>query len=120
MIFPVSRRKFPDQFEEKFTYEDCLHCFYRIRFRTRFEICTDEDGELSDICEIIIPSRLMNYVMIPDKEYFSSTTWIEHEINTLLQKLHWWQKKKIIKKEHKKLSSQLLPAKQKQLQISRN
>ena len=33
----------------------------------------------------------MNYVMIPYKRYKSSTPWIEHEINTLLQKLDWWQ-----------------------------
>ena len=26
-----------------------MHCFYRRSFKTRFEICKDEDGELSDI-----------------------------------------------------------------------
>ena len=48
-----------------------LHCLYRRRFKTRFEICKHEDGELSEIrairrhsAEIIIHSRPMNYVMI--------------------------------------------------------
>ena len=55
---------------KEFTYEDWLHCLHRSRFKTRFEICKDEDGELSDIrairrhsTEIIIPLKLMNYVM---------------------------------------------------------
>ena len=51
----------------KSSCEDWLHCFHRRRFKTRFEICKDEDGELSDIrairrhsAEIIIRSRLRN------------------------------------------------------------
>ena len=31
--------------------------------------------------------------MIHYKAYNSCTPWIKHEINTLLQKLDWWQKK---------------------------
>ena len=48
-----------------------LHCLYRRRFKTRFEICKDEDAGLSDFRairrhsnEIIIFSRPMNYVMV--------------------------------------------------------
>ena len=55
---------------EEFKYEDSLHCLHRRRCKTRFEICENEDGELSDIRairrhsdEIVFPSRLTNYVM---------------------------------------------------------
>ena len=58
--------------------------------------------------EIRIPPRLMNYVMIPYTGHNSSIPWMEHEINTLLQKLDWWQKKKNMKKEDKQYSSQFL------------
>ena len=106
-----------------------IHCiaFTVEASKQSFEICKDEDGDLSDTRairrhsgEILIPSRLMNYVMILYKEYHSSTMWIEHEIKNLLQKLDWWQIKKDHEEEDKQFSSQLLPAKQKQLQISRN
>ena len=63
--------KIPKLIGEEFKYEDWLHCLYRRRFKTRFEICKHEDGELSEIrairrhsAEIIIHSRPMNYVMI--------------------------------------------------------
>ena len=79
VILPVLR-KIQNQLEGEFTYEDWLHCFYRRSFKTRFQICKDEDGELSDIRairrysgEISIPPRLMNYVKIPYKGYNSST-----------------------------------------------
>ena len=49
VILPVLRKKIPNKLEGEFTYEDWLHCFYRRSFKTRFEICKDEDGEFSDI-----------------------------------------------------------------------
>ena len=50
-----------------------------------------------------------------------STMWIMHEIDTLLQKLDRWQKKKNVKKEIRQFSSPTtMQTKQKQLQISRN
>ena len=126
LILPVLRRKFQNQFGGAFTFQDWLHCLYRRIFKTRFEICKDEDGELGDIRAmrrhsggIIIPPRLMNDVTNITNKY-SSTMWIEHEINNLLQKLDWWQNQNTMKKEDKPVSSQLLPPKQKQLQISRN
>ena len=71
VTLPVLRRRFQNQLEGEFTYEDWLHCLYRRRFKTRFETCKDEDGELTDIrairrnsAEIGIPSRLRNDVMI--------------------------------------------------------
>ena len=68
--------------------------------------------------EIIVPPRLMNQVEDSLQEYNSSTPWIEHEINTLLQKPDWWQKKKNMKKEDKTwLISTTMPAKQKELQM---
>ena len=66
--------KIPKIIGEEFKYEDWLHCLYRRRFKTRFEICKDEDGELGDSCairrlsdEIVLPSRPMNYVMFHHK-----------------------------------------------------
>ena len=71
VILPVLRRKFQNQLDGEFAYEDWLRCLYHRSFKTRFEICKAEDGELSDFrairrhsSEIIIPPRLMNYVMI--------------------------------------------------------
>ena len=59
-----------------------------------FEICEDEHGELRYVRAIqghssgvIISPRLMNYVMIPCEGNNSSTTWVEHEIDTPWQKL---------------------------------
>ena len=53
-------------------FEDWLHCLYLGSFKTRFEFCKDENGELRYIRAIqghsggmIISPRLMNYVMIP-------------------------------------------------------
>ena len=52
--------------------EDWLHCLDLGSFKTRFEICKDENGEMRKIRAIqvhsggmIISPRLMNYVMIP-------------------------------------------------------
>ena len=44
VIIPMLRRKFQNQLEAEFMYEDWLHSFYRKSFKTRFEICKDEDG----------------------------------------------------------------------------
>ena len=102
VILPVLRRKFQNELEKNSRIRtDCI----------------------ASTAEIIIPSRLMNYVMVQDKgvtHYDSvqrgdtlwfitegvshkedytrgsdtlSIMWIKHEINTLLQKLDWWQKK---------------------------
>ena len=67
-------KKIPKLTGEEFTNEDWLHCLYRRRFKTRYEICKDEDGKISDIrairrhsSEIITPSRL-NYIMFHYKE----------------------------------------------------
>ena len=38
-------KKIPKLTGEEFTNEDWLHCLYRRRFKTRFEICKDEDGK---------------------------------------------------------------------------
>ena len=91
-----------------------MHCLYRRSFKTKFEICKDEDGEFSDIHairgrsgEMIIPPRLGSQVEDSLQGYNSFTPWIEREINTLLQKLDWWQKKNNMKKEDN-FSSQLL------------
>ena len=60
---------------------------------------------------MMLLSRLMNYVMIHHGREVThkegetqgsdshSTMWIKREINTIMQKLNWWQKKKNIKKE---------------------
>ena len=56
--------------EKEFMYEDWLHSLHGRRFKTKLEICKNADKELSDIrairrhsAEIIIPSRMTNYVM---------------------------------------------------------
>ena len=47
--------------------------------------------------------------------------WIKHEINILLQKLDWWQKKKTVKKNILQSSSPItMQTKQKNVQISRS
>ena len=83
VVLPVLSRKFQNELGGEFTCEELVHCLHRRRFKTRFEICKDEDGELSDIRairrhsgEILIPSILMNYVMIPYMEVNASTMWI--------------------------------------------
>ena len=38
----------------------------------------------------------------------SSATWVDHETNTLLQKLDWWQEERNVKKEGEQSSSLLL------------
>ena len=44
IILSVSRERFQMQRDEVFTNEDSLNClFFRI-FKTKFEICEDEDG----------------------------------------------------------------------------
>ena len=69
---PVLKGRFQSQLEKEFTDEDWLHCLFLGSFKTRFEICKDEDGEFRCIRAIqehsggmIISPRLMNYVMIP-------------------------------------------------------
>ena len=95
--------------------EDCLCCVYLGRFETRFEICTDENGELRFFRAIqghsggmIISPRLTHCVMFLAGGNSSSTTWVENETNTLLQKLDWWQEENNVKKEGKPSSSLLL------------
>ena len=79
VILPVLKERLQIQMEKEFTNEDWLNCFYLGSFKTRCEICKDEDGELEYIRAIqghsggiIVPPRLMNNVMIPHKwkEFF--------------------------------------------------
>ena len=95
------------------------------------KICKDVDGQLSDTCairrhsdEIIIPSRLMNYVVVHCRRRVHTLCCrmrIKHEINIQLQKLDWWQKEKNVKKKIRQSSSpSMMQTKQKQLQILRN
>ena len=74
VILPVLNGRFQNQREKEFTDEDWLHCLYLGSFKTRFEICKDENGGLRYIRAIqghsngmIISPRLMNYVMIPHR-----------------------------------------------------
>ena len=48
VVLPVLRRKFQNKLRVEFTCEELVHCLHRRRFKRRFEICKDEDGELSD------------------------------------------------------------------------
>ena len=71
-ILPVLKGRFQNQLQREFTNEDWLHFFYLGSFKTRFEICKDKNGELRYIRAIqghsggiILPPRLMKYVMIP-------------------------------------------------------
>ena len=142
---------------KEFMYEDWLHCLHRGRFKTRFEIRKNEEGELSDIrairrhsAEIVLPSRLKNYMMFHHKgevthgrvrhtkkkvthrkevhtlnrrrvHILCCRMWVKHEINISLQKLNWWQKEMSVKKKIIKSSSPTtMQTKQKNLQISRN
>ena len=70
----VLKGEIRNQLEKEFTDEDWLHCLYLGSIKTRFEICTDENGELRNICAIqghsggmIKSPRLTNFVMIPHK-----------------------------------------------------
>ena len=45
IILPVLRGRFQNQLEKDFTDEDWLHCPYLGSFKTRFEICKDENEE---------------------------------------------------------------------------
>ena len=74
VIPPVLKGRFKNQLEKEFTDEDWLHCFQLGSFKTRFEICEDENGELKYIRAIqghsggvTISPRLMNYVRIPHR-----------------------------------------------------
>ena len=115
------------------------------------------DKDLSDIhsirrhsAEIIVASRLTNYVMFDHKgsdahgrvchtkkrdtqkecthtlcrrrvHILCCRMWIKHEINVPLQKLDWWQKKKNAKKKILQSSSPAtMQTKQKNVQISRS
>ena len=71
---PVLKGRFQKQLERTFSDEDWLRRFYLGSFKTRFEICKDENGELGHIRAIqghsggmILSPRLMNYVLIPYK-----------------------------------------------------
>ena len=140
VIIPVLRRGLG---KNSCTRIDC-HCLHRRRFKTRFEICKDEDGELSDIrairrhsAEIIIRYVMIHYKGVTHYDWLQkgcrtqegdtqgsdtlSFMRIKHEINILLNKLDWWQKKKNVKKEVIQSSSPtVIQTKQKQLQMSRS
>ena len=44
IILPVLKERFQTQRDKEFTNEDSLNCHYLGSFKTRFEICKDEDG----------------------------------------------------------------------------
>ena len=46
IIFPVLKERFQIQRDKEFTNEDSLNCLHLGSFKTRFEICKDEDGGL--------------------------------------------------------------------------
>ena len=46
IMLPVLKERFQIQRDKEFTNEDSLNCVYLGSFKTRFEICTDEDGGL--------------------------------------------------------------------------
>ena len=144
IILPVWRGRFQNQLEKDFTDEDCLHCPYLGSFKTRFEICKDENGEIYIYIYMfiyiyiraiqvhsggmIVSPRLMNYVMIPErwKPFIYHVSRVERETNTPLQKLDRWQEERNVKKEGRQISSLLLilstamQTKQNLSQISRN
>ena len=69
---PVLKGRFQNHLKKESADEDWFHCLYLGSFKTRFEICKDENGELRYIRAIqghsggiIISPRLMNYVMNP-------------------------------------------------------
>ena len=43
---PALKRRFQNPLEKEFTDEDGLHCLHLGSFKTRFEICKDDNGEL--------------------------------------------------------------------------
>ena len=48
-ILPILQGRFRNQMEREFTDEDWLHCLHLENFKTKFEICKDENGELRHI-----------------------------------------------------------------------
>ena len=72
--------------EKEFMYEDWLHRLHRRRFKTKLEICKNADKEFSDIrairrhsAEIIIPSRMTNYVMFHHKRRWHTRKSVSHK-----------------------------------------
>ena len=95
VVLPVLSRKFQNKLGGEFTYEELVHYLHRRRFRTRFEICKGEDGELSDSSCDPKTFRRDTYSIKTDGfrddslqgVQFINHVDIEHEINNLLQEL---------------------------------
>ena len=114
-ILPVLKGRFRKQLEKEFTDEDWLHCLYLGRFKTRFEICKDANGELRYTRAIqehsggmIISPRLMNYVMILYrwKQFIYHVGRARDQYS--IAEADWWQEEKNVKKEGNQSSSLLL------------
>ena len=69
ITLPVLKERFQILRSKEFTNEDSLNCLYLGSFKTRFEICKDEDGGLKfshgHWGGIFVSPRLMNYEMVP-------------------------------------------------------
>ena len=89
VILPVLKGRFQNQLVKEFTDEDWLHCLYLGSFKTRFEICKDENGELR-FFRAIQGEELRND---PYRWRQFISTWVERETNSVA-KLDWWQEER--------------------------